>query len=203
MSDEEIINALQDYKARTVNTRFKSSSQQTRDSVARRIERERADLLAVTAADKAGKGLPGQEEKPVVASAAKAKDGTVTHSSTATPAATGDKKVVAVAAAPVEAKPTTTVATATPAASVMGSAENRGVSGRAQGYEKVPNNAPDVPKTVAVSNLPPPPPAPEKPKPAVGAIASAAARPSTAVAIDDIPIFFPDLSMVGIMTGRA
>lgn len=200
MSDEEIVNALQDYKAATVNTRFRSSSAEMRAGVAKRIENERRDLLAVDAADKAGKGAG---EKPIVASAAKAKDGTVTHSSTATPAtaaaaATGDKKVVATVA-PVETK----VATATPAASVMGSTENRGVSGRVQGYEKVPNNAPDVPKTVAVSNLPPPPPAPEKPKPAVGAIASAAARPSTAVAIDDIPIFFPDLSMVGIMTGRA
>lgn len=47
MSDKDIINAIQDYKAQTVQTRFKSSSANVREGVAKRIEQERAMLLGV------------------------------------------------------------------------------------------------------------------------------------------------------------
>jgi hypothetical protein len=60
MSDKDIINAVQDYKANTVETRFKSSSVGVRAGVAKRIEQERAALLnvgdeklATTGSDKA------------------------------------------------------------------------------------------------------------------------------------------------------
>jgi hypothetical protein len=45
MTDKEIVNAIQDYKADTVDTRFRSSSKNDREGVARRIERERTALL--------------------------------------------------------------------------------------------------------------------------------------------------------------
>jgi hypothetical protein len=45
MTDKEIVNAIQDYKADTVDTRFRSSSEKDREGVARRIERERTALL--------------------------------------------------------------------------------------------------------------------------------------------------------------
>ena len=47
MSDKDIINAIQDYKAQTVQSRFKSSSQSVREGVAKRVEQERAMLLGV------------------------------------------------------------------------------------------------------------------------------------------------------------
>ena len=47
MSDKDIINAIQDYKAQTVQTRFKSSSASVQAGVAKRIEQERAMLLGV------------------------------------------------------------------------------------------------------------------------------------------------------------
>ena len=47
MSDKDIINAIQDYKADTVKTRFKSSSAAVQAGVAKRIEQERSMLLGV------------------------------------------------------------------------------------------------------------------------------------------------------------
>jgi hypothetical protein len=47
MSDKEIINAIQDYKADTVKTRFRSSSKAVQEGVAKRIEQERAALLGL------------------------------------------------------------------------------------------------------------------------------------------------------------
>lgn len=67
MSDADIINTIQDYKARTVNTRFRSSSAEVRAGVAKRIEQERKLLLAVNA-EKSG-AVPDMKsiakEKPV------------------------------------------------------------------------------------------------------------------------------------------
>ena len=45
MTDKEIVNAIQDYKADTVDTTFRSSTKKDREGVARRIERERTALL--------------------------------------------------------------------------------------------------------------------------------------------------------------
>jgi hypothetical protein len=47
MDDKEIINAIQDYKASTVQTRFRSSSAAVQAGVAKRIEQERMALLGV------------------------------------------------------------------------------------------------------------------------------------------------------------
>ena len=47
MSDNDIINAIQDYKASTVGTKFKSSSAAVQAGVAKRIEQERNMLLGV------------------------------------------------------------------------------------------------------------------------------------------------------------
>jgi phage-related protein len=47
MSDKDIINAIQDYKAENVKTNFKSSSGAVQAGVAKRIEQERAALLGV------------------------------------------------------------------------------------------------------------------------------------------------------------
>jgi hypothetical protein len=47
MSDKDIINAIQDYKAENVKTQFKSSSSAVQAGVAKRIEQERAALLGV------------------------------------------------------------------------------------------------------------------------------------------------------------
>lgn len=51
MSQQDIINAIQDYRRDSVNSRFKSSSSNTRDSVRQRAEDERATLLQVAAQD--------------------------------------------------------------------------------------------------------------------------------------------------------
>jgi hypothetical protein len=47
MDDKEIINAIQDYKASTVERRFRSSSAAVRAGVAKRIEQERTALLGI------------------------------------------------------------------------------------------------------------------------------------------------------------
>lgn len=47
MSEQDIINSIQDYKAQNVGTNFKSSSEAVQRSVASRIERERSALLGV------------------------------------------------------------------------------------------------------------------------------------------------------------
>jgi hypothetical protein len=47
MDDKEIINAIQDYKASTVKTRFRSSSAAVQAGVAKRIEQERMALMGV------------------------------------------------------------------------------------------------------------------------------------------------------------
>ena len=50
MGEKDIINAIQDYKAQNVSTNFKSSSLNVQQSVAGRIERERAALMASSTA---------------------------------------------------------------------------------------------------------------------------------------------------------
>lgn len=47
MSDAEIINKIQDYKAKNVNTHFKSSSADVKKGISKRIENERKDLIAM------------------------------------------------------------------------------------------------------------------------------------------------------------
>lgn len=47
MDEKDIINAIQDYKAQNVKTNFRSSSESVQNSVAGRIERERAALIGV------------------------------------------------------------------------------------------------------------------------------------------------------------
>lgn len=51
MSDSDIVSAIQDHKARNVETSFPSSSQAIRDSVSKRIQNEKRDLLKVASAD--------------------------------------------------------------------------------------------------------------------------------------------------------
>jgi hypothetical protein len=46
MSESDIINSIQDYKAQNVSSNFKSSSAEVQASVAKRIERERSALMA-------------------------------------------------------------------------------------------------------------------------------------------------------------
>jgi hypothetical protein len=50
MSESDIINAIQDYKASTVQSRFRSSSQRTQAAVADRIRQEREMLQAISSA---------------------------------------------------------------------------------------------------------------------------------------------------------
>lgn len=47
MSDAEIINKIQDYKAKNVNTHFKSSSADVKKGISNRIENERKDLITM------------------------------------------------------------------------------------------------------------------------------------------------------------
>lgn len=47
MSDKDIINSIQDFKAQSIGTRFKSSSAAVQAGVAKRVEQERAALLGV------------------------------------------------------------------------------------------------------------------------------------------------------------
>lgn len=54
MSQEEIVNAVQDYKASTIESRFKSSPKLW-DGLRKRVETERADLLALAKAEREGK----------------------------------------------------------------------------------------------------------------------------------------------------
>lgn len=49
-SDADIVNAIQNKKAATISTKFKSSSLQVQAGVAARVERERKDLLALNTA---------------------------------------------------------------------------------------------------------------------------------------------------------
>lgn len=62
MSDKDIINAIQDYKAENVKTQFKSSSAAVQAGVAKRIEQERAALLGVEGP--AGKPSTTADGKP-------------------------------------------------------------------------------------------------------------------------------------------
>ena len=54
MGEKDIINAIQDYKSQNVASNFKSSSADVQRSVANRIEKERAALMASSAAGPAG-----------------------------------------------------------------------------------------------------------------------------------------------------
>lgn len=71
-TDAQIVNALQDYKAANVGTHFKSSNERVRASVARRIENERRDLLALTGAtgENAARPATGGTAKDVSTSVA-------------------------------------------------------------------------------------------------------------------------------------
>lgn len=69
MSDKDIINAIQDYKAQTVQSRFKSSSAAVREGVAKRIEQERSMLLGVQG------GAPSPVTKPGETKTAKVETG--------------------------------------------------------------------------------------------------------------------------------
>jgi hypothetical protein len=63
MSDKDIINAIQDYKAQTVQTRFKSSSEAVRAGVAKRIEQERSMLLGVDGGAVQADARKGEQQK--------------------------------------------------------------------------------------------------------------------------------------------
>ena len=54
MSQEEVVNAIQDYKAKNVESNFRSSSENVKAGVRNRIEDERALLLAQKSVPKAG-----------------------------------------------------------------------------------------------------------------------------------------------------
>lgn len=56
MSDKELINSIQDYKAASVESRFKSSSESVRSGVSKRIEQERIALLDADKMPKARNG---------------------------------------------------------------------------------------------------------------------------------------------------
>jgi len=56
MSDKELINSIQDYKAASVESRFKSSSESVRSGVSKRIEQERIALLDTDKMPKARNG---------------------------------------------------------------------------------------------------------------------------------------------------
>jgi hypothetical protein len=64
MSDKDIINAIQDYKASTVQQRFRSSSAAVQAGVAKRIEQERTALLGVEGGPMAqSEGRPATEDR--------------------------------------------------------------------------------------------------------------------------------------------
>ena len=48
MSDKDIINAIQDYKAQNIQSNFKSSSADVQAGVAKRVEQERSMLLGLS-----------------------------------------------------------------------------------------------------------------------------------------------------------
>lgn len=193
MTDEEIVNAVQDYKAATVNTRFKSSSEKVRAGVARRIENERRDLLAVAAADKGKAGT--------VAAAADGEKGKAEVAAT-TPKATFDGVTASVDSTANKPKaeptatmsPTMTANAASPSASTATAAVQTPV-------QKVSPSAPIETKPVAIvadTTI-----QPEKPAPTVPAAAVAAAQPRAGgIDLNDIPVFFPHLSMVPTLIGR-
>lgn len=66
MSDKDIINAIQDYKADTVKQRFRSSSKAVQEGVAKRIEQERSALLGLEpgTATAAGRASPQTARTP-------------------------------------------------------------------------------------------------------------------------------------------
>lgn len=193
MTDAEIVNAVQDYKAATVGTKFKSSSQATRDSIARRIENERRDLLGVAADDAGGKKGPADvaEQKRVA----------VGSTGDAKPKA-GETVGVKPEAAPVAAaKPASTAAPASPVGKADGPAV---VTSVAQGpaVQTVKPGTPAEVKPVAVVSQPPPPKAPDAPKPTVVAVGGGGSGGSGGIGFDDIPAFLPDPSMAPILFGR-
>ena len=61
MGEKDIINAIQDYKAQNVSTNFRSSSAEVQQSVAKRIEQERAALMATGPRSGYQKSLDGVE----------------------------------------------------------------------------------------------------------------------------------------------
>jgi len=66
MSDKDVIDAIQDYKAKTVDTKFKSSSDAVKKGVAARIEKERAIAHALADKEDKDKGTktePSESDK--------------------------------------------------------------------------------------------------------------------------------------------
>lgn len=195
MTDAEIVNAVQDYKAATVGTKFKSSSQSTRDSIARRIENERRDLLGVAADDAGGKkgAVDVAEQKrasPTGDVAAAPKAGETVGSKQETP-------IVAKGARPLaSAQP------ASPSASMGTAAGPAQVKSVAQGPATTPvrPGTPQEVKPVAVVAQPAPPPPPEQKAPVV--VAAGGGGSSSGIGFDDIPAFVPDPSMAPILFGR-
>lgn len=176
-SDEDIINALQSYKAANVNTHFKSSDANTRAGVAKRIERERADLLAVARnGNKDGAALAASTTTAVPATANKA----VVSTASATAPAPAAK------APPVMTKPVVASVSATPASPV----------------ERVRPNTPVESKPVAVISQPEVKPAAQQQK-AQGGVAVVKGRSGGGINFEEIPAFVPDPIMAGILFGRA
>jgi len=196
MTDEEIVNAVQDYKAATVNTRFKSSSEKMRAGVARRIENERKDLLAVAAADKGKAGT--------VADASLAEKGKA-EVATTTPPKSGAFDGVTASVDTTATKPSTTTATMSPTQTANASSPSASTATASvpNPVQKVAANAPLEAKPVAIvaDSTTPPANAAGGANAAQPAVAHAARR-SGGIDLNDIPVFFPHLSMVPTLIGR-
>jgi hypothetical protein len=109
MSDKEIIDAIQDYKAASVKTKFKSSSEAVQAGVAKRIEQERMALY------QAGGDAATAPGTAVATAAEKDKDKT-TQTAAAKPTTAGGTVPNGQAAVAATTQPATQVASADQAA---------------------------------------------------------------------------------------
>lgn len=195
MTDEEIVNAIQDRKAATVDTRFRSSSAQMRAGVAKRIERERADLLALNKQQATTGANPDtgvavlDTHTGKVTTSERASPSSVTPStSQATPKTSTAQNVVATASAPTVSSP---ISSRT--ANVTGARFDTPV-------QPVRPNTPVETRPVAVVSQP------DQKAPAVQQVAASESgtrrSPSLSIGIDDVPAFVPDPSMLAPLFGR-
>lgn len=199
MSDADIVNAIQDYKQANVGTNFRSSSDQVREGVSSRIERERADLLAL-AAEAPKTGTPATQFAGVTGSV----DTTAAVVPAPTPAPAPTVTTGPAQFAGVSGSVETTAAVSSVAVS-PGSSDSAGVATAqwAAPAQQVSPTAPPEATPVAVVSTPAPPTSTAS---SGGARTAAASNPGTVassgLSIDSIPVFVPDPALASVLFGK-
>jgi hypothetical protein len=200
MSPEERIATLQDYKAATVGSYFKSSSADVQQSVADRAQREKKTLMAVNQQEKAlgqvDKGKEVANEKPL---------GTPAAQPTALGSVAKAPEAVQVSSGQVtgKASPAPIVTSANYSTTTNVSNDNAGgavVTGKASPIPMASPSLPPEKSYVVATNLPPQAPAPAQAPGQNGS--TQVASQSASIELGEIPLRIDDFGIVLLNIGH-